>query len=217
VGGARGEVGGDSLTQGRHGAPGDDGVDESIAPAAREVRIGESQRAEQLCVVRIREVGRHVLPGGRPRPHSVGFQQHGLFRAEPLARSDDLPHLRGLLGRREVREHAGSLLRGQPDHLREERSEHDWRLLARCGGHVRRRLHPGEVRLHELDRALVAHATALVGRGIADAQPENEPIGKELAQPPRRIAGRDGLAAVGDRDAAANHERPRLVEQVSGQ
>jgi hypothetical protein len=65
-------------------APGDDRVDQAIAAAAGDVRLGEAEGEEVPHVVGKPEIGCHVGAGGRARLRRVGLEADGLLGCEKL-------------------------------------------------------------------------------------------------------------------------------------
>ena len=86
---------------------------------------------------------------------------------------------------------------GKLEHLREDRSDHDWRIGARRGSCVRSRFHPAQVLSHVAVRFVPGQPAHRVRSLGADAQAQDETVPESFREGPcrancsRRLAHKD--------------------------
>src|SRR5262249_57897112 len=84
-------------------APGDQRVDEPIAPTVREVVVPEAEALQALPVVREPQVEGAGLTRHAPRLRRRALEENFLLDTEPRLRSESLARPCGVLGRYQVR------------------------------------------------------------------------------------------------------------------
>src|SRR5262245_66576490 len=103
----------DAACKGFRIAPGDERVDQLIAPAIREIGFPEAEAPQALLVVREPQVEGAGLTRHAPRLRRRALEENFLLDAEPRLGSESLARPCGVLGRDQVRVRARRARRGQ--------------------------------------------------------------------------------------------------------
>src|SRR5262249_60760178 len=104
--------------------PGDERVDEPIAPTVREVVVPEAEAPQALLVVREPQIEGAGLTRHAPRLRRRALEENLLLDAEPRLGSESLARPRGVLGRYQVRVRASRAPRGKAEEPRAESGKH---------------------------------------------------------------------------------------------
>src|SRR5262245_66355917 len=165
----------DAAREGFRIAPGDERVDQAIAPAVSEIGFPEAEAPHALLVVREPQVEGAGLTGHAPRFRRLALEEDFLLDAEPRLVPEGLARPRGVLGRYQVRVRAERTSGGQAEESRAKSSEHGggrgvW--LRGAGGDT---LHPVGGRLKRRRGTLILTAEHVLDeRRVGDAEPEDE-------------------------------------------
>src|SRR5262245_66193652 len=115
----------DAACKGFRIAPGDERVDQLIAPAIREIGFPEAETPQALLVVREPQVEGAGLTGHAPRLRRRALKEDFLLDAEPRPGSERLARPCGVLRRYQVRVRASRAPRGKAKEPRGESGKHD--------------------------------------------------------------------------------------------
>src|SRR5262245_50026118 len=213
----------DAAREGFRVAPGDERVDQPIAPAVREIGFPEAEAAHALLVVRERQVEGAGLTGHAPRFRRLALEEDFLLDAEPRLGPEGLARPRGVLGRYQVRVRAERTPGGKAEELRAKSGEHGGGRGLWLRGAVDDPLHPVEVRLERRNGTPILTAEHVLDeRRVGDAEPEDEAplrlLGECALCRGRSVgfAQEDVRDACRDVEALSCREEPaRLYEGVS--
>jgi hypothetical protein len=147
----------------------------------------------------------------------IGLEKDSLLRRQQLRRAEDLARTRSVLGRHVVRVRAVGALRRQREHLRAQGGEHALGRLCGLSGDIHRGVHALQVFAHRRQRWKVdLPAKTLDHRLMAHAQPEHEPPRERLGDGLPAPGHRHRVASVDLRDAGADRDAVRPLEEEGG-
>src|SRR3954447_20723961 len=186
-------------------AVGDDGVDEAVAAAVRDVLLREAEAQEIAGVVGESQVGGRVLARDLAGAGGVRLEDHGDLGGDQHPRSDAIAREAGVLRGGEVGVGAERALRGEVEHLRPERGGEP--LIARHG------LLSGVEAVEEVAHGLQRPRVVRGRLGMPDADAEDE-AARELALELRTAGRHVGRRVLPDvEDARGDRERLGGLEE----
>src|SRR5262245_4104872 len=176
-------------------APGDERVDQPIAPAVREVVFPETEAPHALLVVREPEVEGAGLARQPSRLRWLALEEDLLLDAEPRLGPEGLARPRGVLGRYQVGVRADRAPGGKAEKSRAESGKHGWGRGLWLRGVVDDPLHPVEVPLQSRNGTpILAAEHPLDERRVRDAEPEDEATLRLFGERSLRRGGGVGIA-----------------------
>src|SRR5579863_9132852 len=188
-------------------------VEESVRPAASEFGLRETEPQPVVAIVGERHVAVHLSPGDCARGGRVRLEAHFLLDHEQLSWPQGVPRHAGLLGRHVIGNGARRTLRGEFQHQRPQRRDHNGLIPG-----VRRFfIEAIEIAAHGRDGLLIdMTAHPLDHRRVADAEAKDEAIVIEAGQGAQAPSGGEGVAGVDIRNRAPDDDSGRVGQHEAG-